>query len=170
MTGNVELTNEPSVIAKIAGINMWRSNNLQYVKIHEIDYRSVMPTNFKEPGNNYHEENGHVIPALIKSLHKAKIKGLVSLTIWEAVKPKREFLYEEDMAKASIFIMNVDKKNLKKQTEYSIYINVGSGEELTIKKLAKIIKKITNYPAKIKFDINKPDKTYRKLLNSNLIK
>jgi len=170
LTGKLEPTNEPYAIAKIAGINMCESYNRQYGKTHGIDYRSVMPTNLYGPGDNYHEENGHVIPALIKRFHKAKIKGLPSVTIWGTGKPKREFLYVDDMAKASIFIMNIDKKNLKKKTKYLSHINIGSGEELTIKKLAKIIKKITNYSGKIKFDIKKPDGTYRKLLNSNLIK
>jgi len=169
LSGKLEPTNEPYAIAKIAGISMCESYNRQYGKTHGIDYRSVMPTNLYGPGDKYHEENSHVIPSLIKRFHEAKIKGLPFTTIWGSGKPKREFLHVDDMAKASIFIMNIDKKILKKKIKYTCHINIGSGEELTIKKLAEMIKEITNYPGQINYDINRPDGSYRKLLNSSPI-
>jgi GDP-L-fucose synthase len=121
LSGKLEPTNEPYAIAKIAGISMCESYNRQYGKTHGIDYRSVMPTNLYGPGDKYHEENSHVIPSLIKRFHEAKIKGLPFTTIWGSGKPKREFLHVDDMAKASIFIMNIDKKILKKKNQ--IYVS-----------------------------------------------
>jgi len=170
LTGKLEPTNEPYAIAKIAGIKMCESYNRQYGKSHEIDYRSIMPTNLYGPGDNYHPENSHVIPGLIYRFHQAKINKLSKVTIWGTGKSKREFLYIDDMAKAAIHVMNINKKNYDKYTKpTSSHINLGSGEELEIRDLAKIIKKIVNYNGAINFDIKKPDGTPRKLLDNKLI-
>ena len=129
-----------------------------------------MPTNLYGPGDNYHQDNSHVIPGLIYRFHEAKIKNLKRVNIWGTGSPKREFLYVEDMARASIHLMNIDKKIYDKQTTLMCnHINVGSGEELTIKKLAEAIKEIVGFKGEIKFDPNKPDGVPRKLLNSERI-
>jgi GDP-L-fucose synthase len=170
LAGKLEPTNEPYAIAKIAGIKMCESYNRQYSKSHGIDYRSTMPTNLYGPGDNYHPENSHVIPGLIYRFHKAKINNLESVTIWGTGRPKREFLYVDDMAQASIYVMNLDKKIYNKQiTSLSSHINVGSGKELTIKELAETIKEVVNFKGKINFDPSKPDGSSRKLLNSDRI-
>jgi len=170
LAGKLEPTNEPYAIAKIAGIKMCESYNRQYSKSHGIDYRSTMPTNLYGPGDNYHPENSHVIPGLIYRFHKAKINNLESVTIWGTGRPKREFLYVDDMAQASIYVMNLDKKIYNKQiTSLSSHINVGSGKELTIKELAETIKEVVNFKGKINFDSSKPDGSSRKLLNSDRI-
>ena len=168
LTGKLEQTNEPYAIAKIAGVKMCESYNRQYGKSHDIDYRSVMPTNLYGPGDNYHEQNSHVIPALIYRFHKAKINNLPHITIWGSGEPKREFLHVNDMAKAAIHIMNIDKISFDKETyPMCSHINVGSGKEITIKELALIIKDIVNYNGEINFDRTKPDGSPRKLLNCN---
>jgi GDP-L-fucose synthase len=170
LTGKLEPTNEPYAIAKIAGIKMCESYNRQYGKSHGIDYRSIMPTNLYGPGDNYHPENSHVIPGLIYRFHKAKINNLESVTIWGTGTPKREFLFVDDLAQASIHVMNLDKKIYDEQiSSLSSYINVGSGKELTIKELAETIKEVTNFKGKINFDSSKPDGSLRKLLNSERI-
>lgn len=170
LTGKLEPTNEPYAIAKIAGIKMCESYNRQYFKSHGIDYRSIMPTNLYGPGDNYHSENSHVIPGLIYRFHDAKIKNLPSVTIWGSGKPRREFLYVDDVAKASIFIMNLDKKIYDACTlnKYG-HINVGSGEDITIRKLAELIKEVVDYKGKINYDLNKPDGTLLKSIDSKLI-
>src|SRR6056300_435921 len=146
LTGKLEPTNEPYAIAKIAGIKMCESYNRQYGKSHNIDYRSIMPTNLYGPGDNFHPENSHVIPALIYRFHEAKINNLPSVTVWGTGKPRREFLYVDDMARASIYIMNLNKKTFYKQTfSMCSHINVGSGKDLTIMELAKIIKEVTDF-------------------------
>ena len=143
LTGKLEPTNEPYAIAKIAGIKMCESYNRQYGINYGIDFRCIMPTNLYGPGDNYHSENSHVVPALIFRFHTAKIKKLPNVTIWGTGKPKREFLYVDDMAKASIYLMNLEKKDYYKQTQpMCSHINVGSGHDLTIKELANTIKKI----------------------------
>jgi GDP-L-fucose synthase len=171
LTGKLEPTNEPYAIAKIAGIKMCESYNRQYGKSHGIDYRSIMPTNLYGEGDNYHPENSHVIPALIYRFHEAKINELPYVVIWGTGKPKREFLHVDDMAKASIHVMNLDKKIYDKQTSpMCSHINVGSEKDLTIKELAETIKEVVGYKGKIIFDKTKPDGIYRKFLVSKKIK
>jgi GDP-L-fucose synthase len=170
LAGKLEPTNEPYAIAKIAGIKMCESYNRQYGTSHGIDYRSIMPTNLYGPGDNYHPENSHVIPGLIYKFHKAKINNLESVTIWGTGTPKREFLYVDDLAQASIHVMNLDKKIYDEQiSSLSSYINVGSEQELTIKELAETIKEFVNFKGTIIFDTSKPDGSLRKLLNSERI-
>ena len=171
LVGKLEPTNEPYAIAKIAGIKMCESYNRQYGKSHDIDYRSIMPTNLYGPGDNYHNENSHVIPGLINRFHQAKINNLTNVTIWGTGNPKREFLYVDDMARASIFLMNIDKKAFDQCTSPMCnHINVGSGKDLTIKELAEIIRDVVGYKGKISFDSTKPDGNPRKLLDSERIK
>ena len=170
LTGKLEPTNESYAIAKIAGIKMCESYNRQYGQSHNIDYRSIMPTNLYGPGDNYHPENSHVIPALIYRFHEAKINNLPNVTIWGTGTPKREFLYVDDMAKASIHLMNLDKNIYDKQTSSMCsHINVGSGKDLAIKELAEIIREVVGFKGGINFDLTKPDGIPRKLLDSKLI-
>ena len=170
LSGKLEPTNEPYAIAKIAGIKMCESYNRQYGKSHDIDYRCLMPTNLYGPGDNYHPENSHVIPGLIYRFHKAKMNNLPSVSIWGTGTPKREFLYVDDMARASIHIMNLDKKTFEKHTSSMCsHINVGSGRDLTIKELAETIKEVIGYKGKINFDPIKPNGVSRKLLDSGRI-
>ena len=171
LTGKLEPTNEPYAIAKIAGIKMCESYNRQYGKSHSIDYRSIMPTNLYGPGDNYHPENSHVIPGLIYRFHKAKINNLPNVTIWGTGKPKREFLYVDDMASASIHLMNIDKKIYDEQTSLMFsHINVGSGTDLTIKELSETLKEVIGFKGEINFDLTKHDGNPRKILNSKRIK
>ena len=170
LTGKLELTNEPYAIAKIAGIKMCESYNRQYEKSHNIDYRSIMPTNLYGPGDNYHPQNSHVIPGLINRFHEAKINNLSNVTIWGTGKPKREFLYVDDMARASIHLMNIDKKTFSKHIyPMCSHINAGSGNDLTIKELAEIIKEVVDYKGEINFDPTKPDGSPRKFLDCKRI-
>ena len=163
LTGALETTNEPYAVAKIAGIKLCESYNRQY----NCDYRSVMPTNLYGPGDNYHSENSHVIPALIRKFHEAKNNNIPEVTIWGSGKPKREFLYVDDMADVCIYVMNLDKKAYQKYTEPMLsHINVGMGQDLTIKKLAETIAKIIGFKGKINLDLTKPDGPKRKLLDS----
>ena len=166
LNGKLEPTNEPYAIAKIAGIKMCESYNRQYSKKFKIDYRSVMPTNLYGPGDNYHPENSHVIPSLIQRFHKAKVVDDPNVTIWGTGNPRREFLFVDDMAKASIYFMNKNKSSLNRNFKYQSHINVGSGEDITIKKLSYLIKKVVGYKGKIIFDPTRPDGPKRKLLNS----
>ena len=170
MTGKLESTNEPYAIAKIAGIKMCESYNRQYGKSHMIDYRSIMPTNLYGPGDNYHAENSHVIPGLIYRFHNAKINNLREVTIWGTGTPRREFLYVDDMARASIHIMNIDKKIYDDHTSSMCsHINVGSGTDLTVKELAEKIREVVGFKGDINFDLTKPDGSERKLLDSKRI-
>ena len=167
LTGELEKTNDAYAIAKIAGIKMCESYNRQYGESHNIDYRSIMPTNLYGPGDNYHPLNSHVIPGLIYRFHEAKIKNLPNVIIWGTGKPRREFLYVDDMARASICIMNIDKKIYNQYVSpMSSHINIGSGSDLTIKELAEIIKEVVGYNGEINFDPTKPDGIPKKLLNS----
>jgi GDP-L-fucose synthase len=167
LTGKLEATNEPYAIAKIAGIKLCESYNRQYGESHGIDYRSVMPTNLYGPGDNYHPENSHVIPALIRRFHEAKMNHAPSVTIWGTGTPKREFLYVDDMARASVLVMNLDKTTYDQYTDpMCSHINVGSGSDFTIKKLAEIIKAIVGYEGDIDFDSSKSDGSPRKLMDS----
>ena len=170
LTGKLEPTNEPYAIAKIAGIKICESYNRQYGKSHSIDYRCIMPTNLYGPGDNYHPENSHVIPGLIYRFHEAKINNLPSVTIWGTGKPKREFLHVDDMARASIYLMNIDKKNYDGQTSSMCsHINAGSGIDLSIKELAETIKEVVDFKGEINFDLTKPDGSLRKFLDSKRI-
>ena len=166
LTGKLEPTNEPYAISKITGIKMCESYNRQYGNLHGIDYRCVMPTNLYGPGDNYHPDNSHVVPGLIRRFHEAKVNNLKSVTIWGTGSPLRELLHVEDMARASIKVMNIDKKKYNKIVKPMSHINIGSGKEISIKVLAKTIKKITNYKGQIKFDKTKPNGTLRKLTNT----
>ena len=171
LTGKLEPTNEPYAVAKIAGIKMCESYNRQYGLNHGVDYRCIMPTNLYGPGDNYHDKNSHVIPGLINRFHKGKVNKLPKVIIWGSGKPKREFLYVDDLAKASIHLMNVDKKSYNKLTSpMSNHINIGSNIEITISELAKNIKKIVGFKGKIDYDSTKPDGTQRKLLNIKKMK
>ena len=166
LTGKLEPTNEPYAIAKIAGIKMCESYNRQYGKSHNIDYRSILPTNLFGPGDNYHPDNSHVIPGLINRFHNAKIKNLERVIIWGTGRPKREFLYVDDMARASIYLMNLNKKTYENYTSpMDSHINVGSGKDLTIREVAQTIKEVVGFKGKLYFDPNKPDGTKRKLLD-----
>jgi GDP-L-fucose synthase len=168
LTGVLEATNEPYAIAKIAGIKLCESYNRQYGKSHGVDYRSVMPTNLYGPGDNYHPENSHVIPALIRRFHEAKVNSTPSVAIWGTGTPKREFLYVDDMAAASVHVMNLDKATRDQHTQPMLsHINVGCGEDITIRKLAETIGKVVGYQGEITFDSTKPDGTPRKLMDSS---
>ena len=173
LTGALEPTNEPYAIAKIAGIKMCESYNRQYMSSHKIDYRAVMPTNLYGPCDNYHPKNSHVIPALIRRFHEAKIKKINNIEVWGTGNQKREFLHVDDLARACVHIMNLDAsifyKNKKKLKSHCNYINIGFGIDITIKDLAKIIKNITGYKGTIKFDKNKSDGPKQKLLDSKRI-
>lgn len=170
LTGKLEPTNEPYAIAKIAGIKMCESYNRQYGASHGVDYRSVMPTNLYGPGDNYHPENSHVIPALIRRFHEAKVANAPEVVIWGTGTPKREFLYVDDMAAASIFVMQLDKTAYDGQTEpMQSHINVGFGSDVTISQLASAIAKATAYKGKITFDTSKPDGAPRKWMSSALL-
>ncbi|ANT64612.1 GDP-L-fucose synthase [Prosthecochloris sp. CIB 2401] len=163
LAGTLEPTNEPYAIAKIAGIKLCESYNRQY----GTDYRSVMPTNLYGPGDNYHPENSHVIPALIRRFHEAKENNAPVVTIWGTGTPKREFLYVDDMAAASVHVMNLNKGTYDQYTEPMLsHINVGCGEDLTIRELAETIARVTGFTGSIEFDTSKPDGTHRKLMDS----
>jgi GDP-L-fucose synthase len=171
LTGKLEATNEPYAIAKIAGIKLCESYNRQYGQSHGIDYRSVMPTNLYGPGDNYHPENSHVIPALIRRFHEAKEKKSPEVLIWGTGTPMREFLYVDDMAAASVFVMELDKRVYEQYTEpMQSHINVGFGSDLTIKELAKTIGSAVGYQGQINFDTTKPDGTPKKLMSSDRLK
>jgi GDP-L-fucose synthase len=168
LTGKLESTNEPYAIAKIAGIKMCESYNRQYGGSHGIDYRSVMPTNLYGPGDNYHPENSHVIPALIRRFHEAKINKAPEVMIWGTGTPRREFLYVDDMAAAAVFVMELDKKTYDEQTDpMQSHINVGFGSDITIAELAKAVGHAVGYQGKICFDASKPDGSPRKWMNSS---
>ena len=167
LTGKLEPTNEPYAIAKIAGIKMCESYNRQYGKLYGLDYRSVMPTNLYGPKDNYEVDNGHVIPALIRKFHEAKIKRLPHVVVWGTGLQRREFLYVDDMAKACIFLLNLNKKQYDQATgQNQNYLNIGVGTDITILDLANLLASIIDYKGQIIFDITKPDGTPRKLLNS----
>tara|TARA_A100001015_G_scaffold309090_1_gene407888 strand:- start:1248 stop:2213 length:966 start_codon:yes stop_codon:yes gene_type:complete len=167
LTGSLETTNEPYAIAKITGIKLCESYNRQYNR----DYRSVMPTNLYGPGDNYHLENSHVVPALIRRFHDAKVNNQETVVVWGTGDPRREFLYVDDMAEACIFIHELDKcefeNNIKKMQSH---VNIGTGIDVKIRELAQIIKQVIGYKGRIVFDKTKHDGTPRKLMNIDLIK
>ena len=168
LTGVLEPTNEPYAIAKIAGIKLCESYNRQYGQSHGVDYRSVMPTNLYGPGDNYHPENSHVIPALIRRFHEAKVNEAASVIIWGTGEPKREFLYVDDMAAACVHVMNLPQVTYKQYSQPMLgHINVGCGHDITIRELAETISRVIGYPGDIVFDSSKPDGTPRKLMDSS---
>ena len=168
LTGPLEPTNEPYAIAKIAGIKLCESYNRQYGQSHGVDYRSVMPTNLYGPGDNYHPQNSHVIPALIRRFHEAKVNNAPAVTIWGSGTPRREFLYVDDMAAASVFVMNLPKATLDAHTQpMQSHINVGCGSDITIKELALAVGQTVGYQGTIDFDTSKPDGSPRKLMDSS---
>lgn len=170
LNGPLEPTNEPYAIAKIAGIKLCESYNRQYGQSHGVDYRSVMPTNLYGPGDNYHPENSHVIPALIRRFHEAKINKAPSVTIWGTGTPKREFLYVDDMAAASVHVMHLPKVIYVQHTEVMLsHINVGCGQDVTIVELAEAVANAVGYAGEIKTDPTKPDGAPRKLMDSTRI-
>jgi len=170
LSSALESTNEPYAIAKIAGIKMCESYNRQFGKSHGIDYRCIMPTNLYGPGDNYHPENSHVIPGLIRRIHEAKVSNKSSVAVWGPGAPRREFLYADDAASACIYIMNLDSDIYHKHTHPMLsHINAGCGYDITIKELAETISKIIDFKGEITFDSSKPDGTPRKLLDSSLL-
>jgi GDP-L-fucose synthase len=168
LTGPLEPTNEPYAIAKIAGIKLCESYNRQYGASHGVDYRSVMPTNLYGPGDNYHPTNSHVIPALIRRFHEAKVSNAPTVAIWGSGTPKREFLYVDDMAAASVFVMNLDKTTYDQHTQpMQSHINVGYGSDVTIAEVAQAISQTVGYTGQITFDTTQPDGAPRKWMDSS---
>jgi GDP-L-fucose synthase len=164
LSGKLEPTNEPYAVAKIAGIKLCESYNRQY----GTDFRSVMPTNLYGPGDNYHPENSHVIPALIRRFHEACVQGAEQVVIWGSGHPRRDFLHVDDLAEASLHVMELDKKDYIEHTHpMQSHINVGCGSDLTIAEVATLIGQVTGYQGKITFDLEKPDGTPRKLLDTS---
>jgi len=168
LTGTLEPTNEPYAIAKIAGIKLCESYNRQYGESHGVDYRSVMPTNLYGPGDNYHPENSHVIPALIRRFHEAKLANAPSVAIWGTGTPRREFLYVDDMAAASVHVMQLPQAQYQQHTQpMQGHINVGSGSDVTIAEVARTIAQTVCYTGQIEFDATKPDGAPRKWMDSS---
>jgi GDP-L-fucose synthase len=168
LTGTLEPTNEPYAIAKIAGIKLCESYNRQYGASHGVDYRSVMPTNLYGPGDNYHPENSHVIPALIRRFHEAKLANAPIVAIWGTGTPRREFLYVDDMAAASVHVMQLSKNTYDQHTTpMQSHINVGSGSDVTIYEVAQAISQAVGYAGQIEFDTSKPDGAPRKWMDSS---
>ena len=170
LAGQLELTNEPYAIAKIAGIKLCESYNRQYRKSHGTDYRTVIPCNLYGPGDNYHSENSHVIAALIRKIHTAKVDQLPEIVVWGSGRPRREFVYVDDMSAAIIHVMNLDIAEYRKHTmEMVSHINIGFGSDVTIKHLAKKLVEIIGYKGTITYDLSKPDGIFSKLMDSSLI-
>jgi len=162
LTGGLEPTNEPYAIAKIAGIKLCESYNRQY----GVDYRSVMPTNLYGENDNFHPENSHVIPAMMRRVHQAKLTGQTSVTIWGTGKPKREFLHVDDMAAASVYVMNLSNEQYDKTVEQRCsHINVGTGIDCSIRTLAETMCRVVGFEGELMFDVSKPDGAPRKLLD-----
>lgn len=167
LTGTLEATNEPYAIAKIAGIKLCESYNRQY----GVDYRSVMPTNLYGANDNFHPENSHVIPAMMRRFHEAKIKGDTEVVVWGTGKPMREFLHVDDMADASIHAMSLEFSVYQQHTQPMLsHINVGTGVDCTIRELAETLKKVIGLEATLVFDTTKPDGTPRKLMDVSRLK
>ncbi|GAB4541926.1 MAG: GDP-L-fucose synthase [Ruegeria sp.] len=162
LTGVLEPTNEPYAVAKIAGIKLCESYNRQ----HGVDYRSVMPTNLYGPGDNFHPENSHVLPALIRRFHEAARDGLDEVVIWGTGKPRREFLHVDDMAEASLFVLDLPRADYEANTQPMLsHINVGCGQDVSIAELAALVAKVTGFNGQITQDPSKPDGTMRKLMD-----
>lgn len=167
LTGTLEPTNEPYAIAKIAGIKLCESYNRQYGR----NYRSVMPTNLYGPNDNFHPENSHVIPALLRRFHEAKLNDLPEVVAWGSGKPMREFLHVDDMAAASIYVMNLDQATYDDNTQEMLsHINVGTGVDCTIRELVETVAKVVGYEGSIAFDATKPDGAPRKLMDVSRLK
>ena len=162
LTGTLEPTNEPYAVAKIAGIKLCESYNRQ----HGVDYRSVMPTNLYGPGDNFHPDNSHVMPALIRRFHEAAQDGLNEVVIWGSGTPRREFLHVDDMAAASLFVLDLPKATYDENTDPMLsHINVGTGVDISILELAQLVARVTGFTGKISTDPTKPDGTMRKLMD-----
>ncbi|WP_419741369.1 GDP-L-fucose synthase [Ruegeria sp.] len=162
LTGILEPTNEPYAVAKIAGIKLCESYNRQ----HGVDYRSVMPTNLYGPGDNFHPENSHVLPALIRRFHEAQRDGVDEVVIWGTGKPRREFLHVDDMAEASLFVLDLPRDIYEANTQPMLsHINVGCGSDISIGELAALVAQVTGFKGRITQDISKPDGTLRKLMD-----
>jgi GDP-L-fucose synthase len=162
LTGVLESTNEPYAVAKIAGIKLCESYNRQY----GVDYRSVMPTNLYGEGDNFHPENSHVMPALIRRFDAATREGLDEVVVWGSGRPRREFLHVDDMAAASLFVMDLPYETYAAETEPMLsHINVGTGTDVSIGELAQMIAEVTGFKGKLSFDATKPDGTMRKLMD-----
>lgn len=167
LTGTLEPTNEPYAIAKIAGIKLCESYNRQYGR----DYRSVMPTNLYGQNDNFHPENSHVIPAMMRRFHEAKEAGAKEVVVWGSGRPMREFLHVDDMASASVYVMNLDGESYKVNTQPMLsHINVGTGVDCTIKELAETIQRVVGFEGRLVFDTSKPDGTPRKLMDVSRLK
>ncbi|WP_312154562.1 GDP-L-fucose synthase [Lelliottia nimipressuralis] len=167
LTGILEATNEPYAIAKIAGIKLCESYNRQYGR----DYRSVMPTNLYGMNDNFHPENSHVIPALMRRFHEAKEAGESEVVVWGTGTPMREFLYVDDMAAASVYVMELDHSKYQANTQPMLsHINVGTGVDCTIKEMAETMAKVIGFKGQIVFDATKPDGTPRKLMDVSRLK
>ncbi|MFC2970440.1 GDP-L-fucose synthase [Acidimangrovimonas pyrenivorans] len=162
LTGTLEPTNEPYAIAKIAGIKLCESYNRQY----GTDYRSVMPTNLYGPGDNFHPQNSHVLPAMLRRFHEAVQSGAPEVVVWGTGTPMREFLHVDDMAEASLFVMDLDRAAYEANTQPMLsHINVGTGQDVTIAELARMVAEVTGFTGEIRFDSSKPDGTPRKLMD-----
>lgn len=162
LTGKLEPTNEPYAIAKIAGIKLCESYNRQY----GVDFRSVMPTNLYGPGDNFHPENSHVLPALIRRFHNAAQAGTEEVVIWGTGKPMREFLHVDDMAAASLFVLEAPKAAYAAETDPRLsHVNVGTGTDVSIRELAETVAQVTGFKGKLSFDTSKPDGTLRKVMD-----
>jgi GDP-L-fucose synthase len=162
LTGTLEATNEPYAIAKIAGIKLCESYNRQYGR----DYRSVMPTNLYGPDDNFHPENSHVIPALMRRFHEAKASNAPKVVVWGSGTPMREFLHVDDMAAASVHVMRLPRETYAAHTQPMLsHINVGTGQDCTIRELAETMARVVGYTGTLEFDATKPDGTPRKLMD-----
>ena len=167
LTGTLEPTNEPYAIAKIAGIKLCESYNRQ----HGRDYRSVMPTNLYGPNDNFHPDNSHVIPALLRRFHEATQRGDAEVVVWGSGRPMREFLHVDDMAAASVHVMNLDDATYRANTQPMLsHINVGTGVDCTIRELAETVARVTGFAGKLTFDASKPDGAPRKLMDVSRLK
>ncbi len=162
LTGKLEPTNEPYAVAKIAGIKLCESYNRQ----HGVDYRSVMPTNLYGPGDNFHPENSHVLPALIRRFHEAALEDRDEVVVWGSGKPRREFLHVDDMAAASLFVLDLPRTVYEANTQPMLsHINVGCGQDISISELATLVADVTGFKGRITLDTSKPDGTMRKLMD-----
>jgi GDP-L-fucose synthase len=167
LTGTLECTNEPYAVAKIAGIKLCESYNRQYGR----NYRSVMPTNLYGENDNFHPENSHVIPAMMRRFHEAKLRGDTEVVVWGTGTPMREFLYVDDMAAASVHVLLLDEQTYKANTQPMLsHINVGTGVDCTIRELAETMQRVVGFEGKLVFDTTKPDGTPRKLMNVDRLK
>ena len=167
LTDVLEPTNEPYALAKISGIKLCESYNRQY----DTDFRSVMPTNLYGINDNFHPENSHVIPALMRRFHEAKVNNDSEVVVWGTGNAMREFLYVDDMAQASLFVLELDKQTYKANTQPMLsHINIGTGKDVTIREIAEIMKQVIGYKGKLTFDISKPDGAKRKLIDITRLK